>query len=140
MKTRIQKMEKGPDGKYPYKGSLDCAMQTFTKEGPLKFYTGFPTYCIRCGPCTACAFMKVTETLHGVRQQCLTNREAVTTRAVVLLLLLVHRGWVQSCASLTICEPLGIHAMPCTLNRGGALSAALEVPTCQPCGAGLRLT
>ena len=48
VKTRIQKMEKGPDGKYPYKGSIDCAVQTFTKEGPLKFYTGFPTYCVRC--------------------------------------------------------------------------------------------
>ena len=48
VKTRIQKMEKGPDGTYPYKGPVDCAMQTFRKEGPLKFYTGFPTYCIRC--------------------------------------------------------------------------------------------
>jgi len=48
VKTRIQKMEKGPDGKYPYNGPVDCAMQTFRKEGPLKFYTGFPTYCIRC--------------------------------------------------------------------------------------------
>ena len=25
-------------------------MKTFTEEGPLKFYTGFPTYCIRCLP------------------------------------------------------------------------------------------
>ena len=50
VKTRIQKMEKGPDGKYPYKSSIDCAVQTFTKEGPLKFYTGFPTYCVRCAP------------------------------------------------------------------------------------------
>ena len=50
VKTRIQKMEKGPDGTYPYKGPVDCAIQTFKKEGPLKFYTGFPTYCIRCDP------------------------------------------------------------------------------------------
>lgn len=50
VKTRIQKMEKGPDGKYPYKGPLDCAVKTFTQEGPLKFYTGFPTYCIRIAP------------------------------------------------------------------------------------------
>lgn len=50
IKTRIQKMEKGIDGKYPYKGSIDCAVQTFTKEGPLKFYTGFPTYCVRIAP------------------------------------------------------------------------------------------
>lgn len=33
-------MEKGPDGKYPYKGPFDCAVKTFTQEGPLKFYTG----------------------------------------------------------------------------------------------------
>ena len=50
-------MEKGPDGKYPYKGPVDCAMQTFTKEGPLKFYTGFPTYCIRCDRSIAAACM-----------------------------------------------------------------------------------
>lgn len=42
-----QKMEKGPDGTYPYKSPVDCAMKTFTQEGPLKFYTGFPTYCFR---------------------------------------------------------------------------------------------
>ena len=40
VKTRIQKMEKAPDGTYPYKGPLDCAVKTFTQEGPLKFYTG----------------------------------------------------------------------------------------------------
>ena len=47
VKTRIQKMEPLPDGTLPYKGPVDCAMKTFTKEGPLKFYTGFPTYCVR---------------------------------------------------------------------------------------------
>ena len=40
-------MEKGPDGTYPYKSPIDCAMKTFSQEGPLKFYTGFPTYCFR---------------------------------------------------------------------------------------------
>ncbi|CAL8469919.1 g9461 [Coccomyxa elongata] len=50
VKTRIQKMEPLPDGTLPYKGPLDCAMKTFTKEGPLKFYTGFPTYCVRIAP------------------------------------------------------------------------------------------
>lgn len=53
VKTRIQKMEPGPDGKFPYKGPVDCAMKTLTQEGPLKFYTGFPTYCVRCAACTA---------------------------------------------------------------------------------------
>jgi solute carrier family 25 oxoglutarate transporter 11 len=50
VKTRIQKMEKGPDGTMPYKGPLDCAMKTFREEGALKFYTGFPTYCLRIAP------------------------------------------------------------------------------------------
>ena len=47
VKTRIQKMEKMPDGSYPYKSPVDCAVKTFREEGFLKFYTGFPTYCLR---------------------------------------------------------------------------------------------
>ena len=47
VKTRIQKMEKLPDGSYPYKSPVDCAVKTFRDEGFLKFYTGFPTYCLR---------------------------------------------------------------------------------------------
>ena len=50
VKTRIQKMEPGPDGKFPYKGPLDCAVKPRAQEGPLKFYTGFPTYCVRGAP------------------------------------------------------------------------------------------
>ena len=53
VKTRIQKMEPLPDGTMPYKGPVDCAMKTFSQEGFLKFYTGFPTYCVRYGPYTA---------------------------------------------------------------------------------------
>jgi hypothetical protein len=47
VKTRLQKMTPNPDGTMPYKGPVDCAMQTLRSEGPLKFYTGFPTYMIR---------------------------------------------------------------------------------------------
>uniref|UniRef100_A0A061S2N8 Solute carrier family 25 (Mitochondrial oxoglutarate transporter), member 11 n=1 Tax=Tetraselmis sp. GSL018 TaxID=582737 RepID=A0A061S2N8_9CHLO len=50
VKTRMQKMQKLPDGTYPYKGSIDCAAKTLAKEGPLVFYTGFPTYCVRIAP------------------------------------------------------------------------------------------
>ncbi|GBG65514.1 hypothetical protein CBR_g51109 [Chara braunii] len=50
VKTQIQKMQPGPDGKMPYTGSLDCAVQTFKSGGPLKFYTGFPTYYCRIAP------------------------------------------------------------------------------------------
>ncbi|CAM6092146.1 unnamed protein product [Calypogeia fissa] len=50
VKTQIQKMQPGPDGKYPYTGSLDCAMQTLKNHGPLRFYSGFGTYCVRIAP------------------------------------------------------------------------------------------
>ena len=29
-------------------GPVDCALKTLREEGLLKFYTGFPTYCVRC--------------------------------------------------------------------------------------------
>lgn len=32
IKTRMQKMDKGPDGKYPYAGPVDCAVKTFKTE------------------------------------------------------------------------------------------------------------
>ena len=50
VKTRIQKMDKLADGSYPYKSPVDCAVKTFREEGFLKFYTGFPTYCLRYAP------------------------------------------------------------------------------------------
>eukprot|EP00879_Flechtneria_rotunda_P001951 GHRR01002125.1.p1 GENE.GHRR01002125.1~~GHRR01002125.1.p1 ORF type:complete len:305 (+),score=89.29 GHRR01002125.1:141-1055(+) len=50
VKTRMQKMTPNPDGTMPYKGPIDCALQTLKNEGPLKFYTGFPTYIIRIAP------------------------------------------------------------------------------------------
>ncbi|KAF5748835.1 mitochondrial dicarboxylate/tricarboxylate transporter DTC [Tripterygium wilfordii] len=50
VKTQIQKMQPDAQGKYPYTGSLDCAMKTLKAGGPLKFYTGFPVYFIRIAP------------------------------------------------------------------------------------------
>eukprot|EP00873_Tetraselmis_striata_P037947 jgi/Tetstr1/458211/TSEL_044699.t1 len=50
IKTRIQKMKALPDGTMPYKGSIDCAIKTLAQEGPLAFYTGYPTYCVRIAP------------------------------------------------------------------------------------------
>ena len=65
VKTRIQKMEPLPDGTLPYKGPIDCAVKTFTKEGPLKFYTGFPTYCVRCNPlCSHSLHLLAFDPLH----------------------------------------------------------------------------
>lgn len=50
VKTQIQKMQPDPSGKYPYTSSWDCAMKTLKSGGPLKFYTGFPVYCVRIAP------------------------------------------------------------------------------------------
>ena len=50
VKTRLQKMQPLPDGTLPYKGALDCAGKILTTEGPMTFYTGFPTYIARIGP------------------------------------------------------------------------------------------
>lgn len=50
IKTRLQKMTPNADGTMPYKGPVDCAMQTLKAEGPLKFYTGFPTFFLRIAP------------------------------------------------------------------------------------------
>eukprot|EP00897_Mesotaenium_endlicherianum_P005725 jgi/Mesen1/5180/ME000257S04453 len=50
VKTQIQKMQPGPDGKLPYTGSLDCAMKTVGQHGFLKLYSGFGTYCVRIAP------------------------------------------------------------------------------------------
>jgi len=50
VKTRIQRMKPDAQGKVPYTGFVDCFAKTLSQEGPLKFYTGFPTYCIRIAP------------------------------------------------------------------------------------------
>lgn len=50
IKTRLQKQQKGPDGKYPYKGFMDCARKVVQDEGWLRFYRGFSTYYIRIAP------------------------------------------------------------------------------------------
>ncbi|KAJ3343690.1 putative mitochondrial 2-oxoglutarate/malate carrier protein [Entophlyctis luteolus] len=51
LKTRLQKQVPDPStGKMMYKGTLDCAVKVFEKEGPLAFYKGFGTYYVRIAP------------------------------------------------------------------------------------------
>ena len=50
VKTRLQKQSKGPDGKYPYNGFVDCARKVVKDEGWLRFYRGFGTYYVRIAP------------------------------------------------------------------------------------------
>ncbi|MCJ1357897.1 MAG: putative mitochondrial 2-oxoglutarate/malate carrier protein [Icmadophila ericetorum] len=50
VKTRLQKQSRGPDGKLPYAGMMDCAKKVVAQEGPLRFYRGFMTYYVRIAP------------------------------------------------------------------------------------------
>lgn len=50
VKTRLQKQQKGPDGKLPYKGMIDCFSKVAREEGLLRFYRGFGTYYVRIAP------------------------------------------------------------------------------------------
>ena len=50
VKTRLQKQQKGPDGKLPYKGMADCFTKVAKQEGLLRFYRGFGTYYVRIAP------------------------------------------------------------------------------------------
>lgn len=50
VKTQLQKMRPDANGKVPYTGAIDCAVKTLAEGGPLKFYTGFPTYFVRIAP------------------------------------------------------------------------------------------
>jgi len=50
VKTRIQKQKRGPDGEFPYKNMADCVKKVMKNEGPMAFYRGFGTYCMRIAP------------------------------------------------------------------------------------------
>ncbi|KAI0396630.1 mitochondrial carrier domain-containing protein [Xylariaceae sp. FL0594] len=50
VKTRLQKQQRGPDGKLPYKSMMDCFAKVAKQEGILRFYRGFGTYYVRIAP------------------------------------------------------------------------------------------
>ncbi|KAJ2906511.1 putative mitochondrial 2-oxoglutarate/malate carrier protein [Zalerion maritima] len=50
VKTRLQKQQKGPDGKLPYRGMIHCFGKVAKEEGLLRFYRGFGTYYVRIAP------------------------------------------------------------------------------------------
>lgn len=50
VKTRLQKQQRGADGKLPYAGMVDCARKVVRQEGWLRFYRGFTTYYVRIAP------------------------------------------------------------------------------------------
>jgi solute carrier family 25 oxoglutarate transporter 11 len=50
IKTKLQKMKKGPDGTLPYKGVFDCAMKTSQHEGIFRLWVGINTFYVRVAP------------------------------------------------------------------------------------------
>ncbi|KAL5081394.1 hypothetical protein RYX36_009815 [Vicia faba] len=48
--TQIKKMQPDAEGKYRCTKSLDFPIKTFKEGRPLKFYIGFPVYCVRIAP------------------------------------------------------------------------------------------
>ncbi len=50
VKTRLQKQQKGPDGKVPYNSMVDCFRKVAKDEGLFRFYRGFGTYYVRIAP------------------------------------------------------------------------------------------
>ncbi|KAI1763404.1 mitochondrial carrier [Hypoxylon sp. FL1150] len=50
VKTRLQKQQRGPDGKLPYKSMTDCFVKVARQEGLTRFYRGFGTYYVRIAP------------------------------------------------------------------------------------------
>jgi len=51
VKTQVQKMKPDPvTGELPFKGPVDCAMKQIKLGGPLRLWSGFPTYYVRIAP------------------------------------------------------------------------------------------
>lgn len=50
IKTRLQKQRPDANGVLPYKGVIDCASKVMAAEGPMAFYKGYMTFCIRITP------------------------------------------------------------------------------------------
>lgn len=57
VKTRLQRQQKGSDGRVQYKGMADCFVKVAKLEGPLRFYRGFGTYFLRMAPHTVIALI-----------------------------------------------------------------------------------
>lgn len=50
IKTKLQKMKAGPDGKMPYKGVIDCFRVSAANEGVAKLWVGLNTFYVRVAP------------------------------------------------------------------------------------------
>ena len=46
----MQNQKPDARGVLPYKSTTDCVLQTLRQGGPLRFYSGFPTFYCRVAP------------------------------------------------------------------------------------------
>ena len=59
VKTKLQKMKKGPDGKFPYSGVFDGLIKTANHEGVARLWVGLNTYFWRISPHVIITFCTV---------------------------------------------------------------------------------
>jgi solute carrier family 25 (mitochondrial oxoglutarate transporter), member 11 len=52
LRVKLQRMKKNADGTQPYKGLLDCAVQSIKREGVTGLWIGYPTFYFRVAPHT----------------------------------------------------------------------------------------
>ena len=57
IKTRLQDMKPGVDGKMPYSGGIDCLRNILRNEGVLQLWKGFGIYYPRIGGHAICCFL-----------------------------------------------------------------------------------
>lgn len=57
LKTKLQKMKAGPDGKLPYRGMFDCLLKSVKREGVLGLWVGLPTFITRVAPYSVAVLM-----------------------------------------------------------------------------------
>ena len=50
IKTKMQKMQRLPDGTYPFKNTLDAFSKVIRQQGVLSLYAGYPTFVVRIAP------------------------------------------------------------------------------------------
>lgn len=70
IKSRLQDMKPGSDGKMPYAGVVDCAATVVRTEGFLALWTGHLAYAGRCVPHAMTLLMCMEPIKHTYRNVC----------------------------------------------------------------------
>jgi hypothetical protein len=139
VKTQIQKQQPGPDGKLPFAGSLDCAIKTVRQYGPLKLYSGFPTYVVRIAPHVmvsgALLSFNVSETAE--KDIILDGRRGLSTASITACRYQYRgsnkRSW-HTCNACSICI---ISCVRKVTTQGGSLSCPAK--SAEQCALGVLI-